>query len=244
MITPTHENLITTVLPPESSKPARNQAALVGGIESITATIREQLEEIRRLEDDALNRALLIGILQEMAKRIIPHGGFSAWREREFDKSRSLLRFYHLLAMRRLCEVGLMQGTGKHTPMQLPMPDDMSNLNVATVISAKHQQLIFDWGDDRPASIREALDRYRIKLDPKRRGGDHGGGAAMKERAGRRSEIEAAESQEQWQHIVAELRDFALRRRRHFNVPPHILQGGIESINECLRQVEKAAREK
>lgn len=238
--TPALEVLAPEVLPPEKSL-ARQKATAVAfcGIEHITESIRANMTEIRKLEDDALNCAIRIGILQEMAKRVIPHGEFNAWREREFGKSLTTLKYYHVLALKRLAEVGLMQGTGKHTPMQLPMPADLSALDDETLIPEKYRQTIFDWGDDRPQSIRDALDRYGVKVDAKPRGGDHGGGKAMHDLAKSQRINEMMYAQEQWRHIIEQFREFALKRKGFVHVPPDVLDSGLESVRECIRALPK-----
>lgn len=89
-------------------------------------------------------------------------------------------------------------------------------------------QLYFDWGISKP------------KHKP---GGDHGGGAAMKKLAKERHQNEQLYSHEQWNHIVQEFREFALKRKRYVHVAPAVLESGLASIQECVRAMSSASKE-
>jgi hypothetical protein len=237
------ETLEGEILPPEEEPTSAVQKATTGtlsGLDKITAIIHDDLDEINQLEEQAVNRAIRVGIMQEMAKRLLPHGEFTAWREREFPLTIRMLQYYHLLALKRLAEVGLLKGHDKGTPMQIPLPRDLAGLTTDTLIPEKYSQQVFEWGGNAPASINEALARYGVKkLDYKRRGGDHGGGAASHERSMNRHQIELELAIDEWRQIIKQFRDFAIARNRSPLVPGPMLEEGMKSIKDCMRQVEQ-----
>jgi len=83
-------------------------------------------------------------------------------------------------------------------------------------------QLYFDWG---------------IAKEPKRRGGDHGGGRAKAEATQAKMELERLAAVDQWRGVVSGLREFAARSRK-VHIPERTLAEGIRSIRECLKKLE------
>jgi len=73
----------------------------------------------------------------------------------------------------------------------------------------------------------------------KRRGGDHGGGAARMTAAQARTRMELDHALEQWELIIQHMREFALRTHRRLLVPPERLEEGLKSIRDCIRAIEK-----
>jgi len=230
------------ILPPCAETTTAVQKATTGsllGISKITAIIHDDLAEIGHLEEQAVNRAIRIGIMQEMAKRLLPHGEFNKWREQEFDKSISTLKYYHLLALARLAEVGLLQGHDKATPMQIPLPRDLNGLTTDTLIPEKYSQQVFDWGDDAPGSINAAYERYGVKVGQKRRGGDHGGGAARARAAQNEAQNRIQIAGMIWNDIIRGLRKFVLEEHQHNYLQPADLVIGRQAILDVLKELPK-----
>ncbi len=236
------ETLEGEILPPCVETTTAVQKATTGsllGISKITAIIHDDLAEIGHLEEQAVNRAIRIGIMQEMAKRLLPHGEFNKWREREFDKSIRTLKYYHLLALARLAEVGLLQGHDKATPMEIPLPRDLDRLTTDTLIPEKYSQQLFDWGDDAPGSINAAYDRYGVKVGQKRRGGDHGGGAARARAAQNEAQNRIQIAGMIWNDIIRGLRKFVLEDHQHNYLQPADLVIGRQAILDVLKELPK-----
>jgi len=235
------ETLEGEILPPETTTAVqKGTTGALSGIGKITAIIHADLAEINQLEELAVNRAIRIGIMQEMAKRILPHGEFNKWREREFDTSLPTLKRYHLLALNRLTEVGLLQGHDEATPMQIPLPRDLAGVNADTLIPEKQRQMLFNWGDDTPGSINEALARYKVKLGQKPRGGDHGGGAARARAAQNEAQNQIQIAGMIWNDIIRGLRKFVLEDHQHNYLQPADLVIGRQAILDVLKELPKA----
>jgi hypothetical protein len=80
---------------------------------------------------------------------------------------------------------------------------------------------------------------FGLLRSPVQRGGDHGGGAASHERSKTRHQLELELAVDEWRQIIKHFRDFAIARNRSQLVPGPMLEEGMKSIKDCMRQVEQ-----
>lgn len=160
----------------------------VSNLQPVADQINTEFAIYKELEKDATKSMLKIGLMLEYAKETLPHGQLMKWAEKHLT-----ITYRHANHFRKLAQYFIKANKLKDGEAFALV--DPANSQAA--LADKLQQMAFEFMGDKTQA--ELFAEYGIQVrEPKKLGGDHGGGQA-------RSELTAADRQAAANVSVGEL---------------------------------------
>ena len=220
ILPPEVEPTALTVLPP----------AVAGRVASINALHDEIEEHLAAFAE----RVVRCGLELLALKKEVGHGKFLKFFEQNLSRQRFQIR--HAQNYMAVAQAVKAKIAGQEGGMALLLNGEESGDGGEAQFSAIRETLA-DMTDAR--SWQQLWMDFGLLRSPAPRGGDHGGGAASHERSMNRHQIELELAIDEWRQIIKQFRDFAIARNRSPLVPGPMLEEGMKSIKDCMRQVEQ-----
>jgi hypothetical protein len=221
------------VLPPAADTPEVLPAlppAVAGRVASINA-LHDEIEEYLA---GFAERVVRCGLELLALKKEVGHGKFLKFFEQNLSRQRFQIR--HAQNYMAVAQAVKAKIAGQEGGMALLLNGEESGDGGEAQFTAIRETLA-DMTDAR--SWQQLWMDFGLMRSPQQRGGDHGGGAASHERSMNRHQIELELAIDEWRLIIKQFRDFAIARNRSQLVPGPMLEEGMKSIKDCMRQVEQ-----